>query len=586
MLVCSFLVFSSVWAQPVNLYVSPNGDGNKFTKEAPGSLLAAKEKVKTLRNGMNADINIWLLSGTYQLTAPLIFTCEESGLNGFSVIYKAVSDAKPVISSGKIISGWIMHDVAKTIYKAPVPDSFQTRDFFVNGIRAQRARGEDKPADFTKIATGYRLPVAGFYSGMNNWRNPENIEIVGFTEWRMFRCPVADINDSILNIQPEAWKNATDNKFGIKEPAWVENAYELLDEEGEWYLDNKAQCLYYKPRQGENMADVTAVAGNLEALIEGIGTPESPVQNIHFHGISFGYNTWLAPNKPYGFISNQASYYKIAAGREKMPSAITFKTARNIVFEGNTFFNLANPALEFGEGCQGIIILANTFRNLGASAIEIGGVKPSDHHPDNPSLMVKDNKIVNNYITGTGQIYLCTAAILIGYTANTIIAHNEIHDVPYTGISLGWGWGKEDKKAPTAVKNNKIEYNHIYDYIKKLKDGGGIYVLGDQPGLSINNNYIHHSYQMHAGIYLDNGTRHVQVENNVVANMFSNWIFMQLHVGIFATDNIARNNFSDTPNQLIAKGNTVSNNIVVTDGNWPAAAMKIIEEVGIHQPYK
>ncbi len=35
---------------------------------------------------------------------------------------------------------------------------------------------------------------------------------------------------------------------------YAENAYELLDQPGEWYLDRTAHRVYYLPRKGENLA--------------------------------------------------------------------------------------------------------------------------------------------------------------------------------------------------------------------------------------------------------------------------------------------------------------------------------------------
>ena len=40
--------------------------------------------------------------------------------------------------------------------------------------------------------------------------------------------------------------------------------------------------------------------------------------------------------------------------------------------------------------------------------------------------------------------YMSGVGVFAGYTEGTRIAHNEICRLPYSGISVGWGWGEED----------------------------------------------------------------------------------------------------------------------------------------------
>jgi hypothetical protein len=123
-----------------------------------------------------------------------------------------------------------------------------------------------------------------------------------------------------------------------------------------------------------------------------------------------------------------------------------------------------------------------------------------------------------------------------GYIEGTRIAHNEICHLPYTGISVGWGWGMEDAggggynqphryTTPTPAKNNRIEYNHIYDVMNRMDDGGGIYMLGRQPGTILRGNHIHDcknptsSRGWSQGLYLDEGSGFIEVTDNWVYGM-------------------------------------------------------------------
>ncbi|KRE92084.1 hypothetical protein ASG89_34070 [Paenibacillus sp. Soil766] len=87
----------------------------------------------------------------------------------------------------------------------------------------------------------------GFFapdSTMASWGNKSNIEIVSNVQWKSYRCDVSSISGTSVNMQFPCWKNGSrqgSNNFGV--PSWVENAYELLDSEGEWYLDRTAGYL-------------------------------------------------------------------------------------------------------------------------------------------------------------------------------------------------------------------------------------------------------------------------------------------------------------------------------------------------------
>lgn len=79
-----------------------------------------------------------------------------------------------------------------------------------------------------------------------------------------------------------------------------------------------------------------------------------------------------------------------------------------------------------------------------------------------------------------------TLGICAGYVSDINIEHNEISDVSYSGISLGWGW----TRTVNCMRNNRVHANLIHHYAKHMYDVAGIYTLGSQPHSRITENCV------------------------------------------------------------------------------------------------
>jgi hypothetical protein len=363
---------------------------------------------------------------------------------------------------------------------------------------------------------------------MQNWRNPSAIEIVGRHYWKLFRCGIQSIKDTTITIQQPCWNRSQLNKdISLDNPSWLENAYELLDSPGEWYLDNRSGWLYYLPRPNEDMSTATVVLPRLETLIQGLGTPEAPIHHIKFEGLMFAEATWLRPSTSDGFppaqaaifftgskIPNWSSNSDIMANAAQIPGHVNFKFAKDITFTLNTFTRLGATGLNMSDGSQDNVITGNHFYNIGSNAISVGDI--INPNTSDVRLITKNIKVSNNYIHNIANQYEGSVGIEVGYTENVLIQHNQLSNLPYSGISIGWGWGVPD---PTVAKNNTIQANLIDHPMSTLSDGGGIYSLGAQPGNIISENIItNQSSDKGAALYLDNRSRYITVVNNVIFN--------------------------------------------------------------------
>ncbi|BBH24245.1 hypothetical protein Back11_55900 [Paenibacillus baekrokdamisoli] len=600
---CLFIFTASASTQ-ASYYVDPaaGSDTNSGAIGSPFKTIEkARDTVRTINANMTGDIIVYLRGGDHVLTSALQLNQSDSGTNGNNVIYKSYPGETPVISGGQTITGWTLHDAVNNIWKADVSPSLETRQLYVNGTRAVRARTSGGLPGAIVNSTGYTTSD----TNMQNWANISDVEFVYKIAWVELRVGIASISGTTITMKQPAWEmayniGAVTIKDNSPNPTYMENSYTFLDEQGEWYLDRTAHKIYYKPRTGENMATANVVAAKLETLVEGTGTLTNPIQHIQFEGITFAYATWLEPNGSNGFAQIQAStlsnpdYSSDVDKRVIVPTNIRFTTAKNIRLERNKFIHLGASGVGFSGGSQNNVISGNEFTDISGSGIQIGGISMNDSYPQDTRYIVKNNEIKNNYIHDVAAEYRGCVAIFVGYTEGTLISHNEISDLPYTAISLGYGWGDRDfaekpdlilkaedqwraeYNVPQTSKNNVVTYNHIYNIMTYLRDGGGIYNLGAQPGGVIEGNYIHDVHDEFGAIYLDSGSRYLTVANNILHSYVTN---------VIDTSNdsdIEFNYWTINNGYWWARSGLVANNYTIGNGNVPSS---ILDNVGLEAAY-
>lgn len=136
-----FTFIPSLWAAQAEFYVSPSGsDKNPGTKAKPFQTIThARDSVAKINSNMTGDIVVHLAGGAYEISESVVFDVNDSGTNGHKVIYKAIAGQTPMVSGGKAIKNWEIHDKEKNIYKATVA-GLEFRQIYVNGVRGIRAR--------------------------------------------------------------------------------------------------------------------------------------------------------------------------------------------------------------------------------------------------------------------------------------------------------------------------------------------------------------------------------------------------------------------------------------------------------------
>ena len=255
----------SAHAAAATVYVSPGGSDSASGDSAHPflTLTKARNYVRTINGNMAGDIDVILKAGRFPLTSPLSLGAGDSGTNGYKVNWKAESGASPVISGGSIVTGWASLGGSPTVYKAHV-GAVDTRQLYVNGERETRARGVDNPSGFTKTATGFTAPS----TAMASYTNVADMEVTSRWGWKLYRCPVQSISGTTITMQQPCWNNANlQEGQEFQNPSWFENAFQLLDAPGEWYLDKAAGDIFYIPKSGQNMSTAQVVIPTSEGLI-------------------------------------------------------------------------------------------------------------------------------------------------------------------------------------------------------------------------------------------------------------------------------------------------------------------------------
>lgn len=597
-----FLFFTVFSMQAADIWVATNGnDANEGTKASPlATVHMALRKARELRRLKDASvkggIHIIIKDGTYYFDEPLFVRPEDSGTADSPTTIEADANAKPIFNGGIEIKNWkktttSINGLKKgTVWVADAPEIagelINYRQLWVNDVKAVRAKSTagttmerilswDKETETCwipfkdksiKFEPGMEMFIVQWWAIAN--LRIKNIEVKKDSARLSFEKPESRVQSEHPWPAPWISKNNGNSAF------YLNNGMSMLNEAGEWYLDRKNRKIYYIPRAGENMASAKVTVPVLENLVEIKGTIDSPVHDVKFKGISFQYSNWLRPSQQ-GHVPLQAGMYLLDAYKLKTPgtpnqaslenqawvgrprAAVEVNFANNTIFESCSFEHLSSTGLDLYKGTNNNKVQGNLFKDIGGNGINLGVFSEEAFEAHLP-LQVKDDRevcsnelIADNLITNVANEDWGCLGIAAGFVKNLTIEHNEISDVAYSGISMGWGWTHTEN----VMKNNKIVANKIHHYAKHLHDVAGIYTLSSQPDSRIEENYIDKVYNspyahdpfLWLYLYTDEGSQGFTIKNN--------WIPIQK---ILKNNNGPKGNIWQDNNQFVS--NSVKEN--------------------------
>ena len=592
---CLGLSTQSLANPALSVWVAPSGhDSGQGTEADPFQTIdRARLAVRSLPDRANRDVYVNIRNGLYRLQQPLILEAADSGQNGRAVIYRAVEGGVVTVSGAVPVTHWRLTSIPNgtaNVWAADV-GTVSTRQFYVNGKRATRAKTSNYPAGFrpcngpslTPLCTSFRggvefLPAPGLndpsWADPATWYRPGDIEAVSLISWKQYRIQLDSILPSwgsipgLLLFEQPGWNNANifvntagaQNVWGLWQMTWFENSLSFLNEPGEWYLDQGTHKIYFVAEPGMDMNQVQAELPVLEHLIVGAGTPQAPIHDLRFEGLTFEYATWLKPSSSEGYVVDQSLYFAVgnnnaaniighvipealndpnARNLQRVDGSVDFNFGNHVSFIGNTFQHLGSTALTLGSGTQDSLVQSNLFKDLSAAAISLGDIFLNDRHPPSKAYLTRGNQITNNLIRDIGLEYTDAPGIFLGFGQFNQVTHNTIVNVPWSGVAIGWGWGLLDPwsfpglasatsgmwgipETPTSMARNAIVANRVDHFLKVGIDGGAVYSTGFQGtrlsnGLSIARNVATNKRLDSGGntIYTDGGSRYISIRNNV-----------------------------------------------------------------------
>ncbi|MEZ5104292.1 MAG: LamG-like jellyroll fold domain-containing protein [Draconibacterium sp.] len=419
-------------------------------------------------------------------------TVNASGNSGNPITYGAYgSGEKPAIYGSELISGW--SKFSGNIYRASC--SSDVTQVFVDGTRMNVARYPNSGyIDITSVATATQFTASNLPSQSSDYYKNAKVHIRS-KDWRLETKDVtASSAQSISFDSGLIFALTKGQKF------FLNNKLEFLDLPGEWFYDSTTKTVYLWLQSGDS--------------------PENHV--VRGSTISSGFEMY---NRDYITVKDiSLLHFKSHAVKTDKCDYLTIDNNTITYCEGSAVYFYPNYV-------NGINIRNNTIHHIGQTAV-MGRCTSST---------LSNNQI--SEVSLFGEIGIAGLGTGNGFSIdgnNNKVQDNRISNVGYNGISF-------------KGENTVVEFNYINSACNTLTDGGGIYTYTGQdiskPGSAgsiIRNNLVLNcmgEYEESSGkyscngIYLDEGTHDVTVENNTVAKAGYAAVFFNI-----TSNNILRNN--------------------------------------------
>ncbi|UMB59194.1 right-handed parallel beta-helix repeat-containing protein [Lutibacter sp. A80] len=453
--------------ETIDIYVSPKGNNmNNGTKNNPFKTIEkALNNAQLIKRSEHQNIRVHLLEGDYHLTETLLITPE---LNNISIIGEGVD--KVTIKGSKIIdTKW--EPFTENIMVTTVNDTLKFDQLFINGQKQILARYPNYKEN------------GGYWQGsavdaidkerVVKWHNPKGgfVHALHKGRWGGFHYQITSVNkNGKLNLIG----GHQNNRPSEMHPKYrmVENIFEELDSDKEWYLDKESNKLYLWKDDNIDFNKAKIEVTVLKHLIEIKGSLENPVKNINISGVKFEHasRTFMEPYEP--LLRSDWTIYR--------GGALVLDVTKNITIKDCEFTNLGGNVIFVSGYNRNTKIAGNHIYNCGASAVSFVGDSSAVRSPsfqyfqsvaieDMDTIVGPKNELYpsncsveNNLIHKIGRVEKQVAGVQISMAMKIHVKNNSIYNVPRAGINISEGtWG-----------GHLIEYNDVFNTVLETSDHG------------------------------------------------------------------------------------------------------------------
>ncbi len=556
------LALSATVSATTVIWVSPDGsDETDGTQERPFATLArAKDALRErVGQGLRDDVAVRLRGGVYRLEETLELTPTELGDGGYMVTFAGHPGEKVVVSGAQLLpSAWRLMGDGRWVLSLPEAEkgAWIFRSLFREGVSLPRAREPDVGFYTVAEVADERRRLVLHESLPDEWGSIVGAEVNSVAHWHFNRQPVAAITSRSISGERGIGTDVSGSRITARSHSrvWLENALAFADTPGEWFLDTEKGELHYRAAEGEDPNTQEFSAPLLRELLIVRGTAEKVVRNLHIRGIEFAETDWEMPAE--GRLGVQAGAWAFDRDRTYSPgAALRFVYAWDTRIEHCVFRDLGDGAISFEIGTRGGLVSQCDFRRVGSNVIQVGRMPEytGQGHPmhrdfaDTRSLIDESGvipnaqemwdrskrlapeppaqiRIADNRFIDCGHLDYGSVAVGVAYANHVTIEHNLFRNLPYSAISVGWRW------APglSNCHSNIVHRNRIEQVMQQAGDGAAVYLVGEQPGTRVTDNFIRDSgrnYWSH-GIYPDEFSDHMVISGNYIMGVMDHAIFM------------------------------------------------------------
>jgi len=435
------LTSTSTWGQSdLVLFVANTGNdawsgtlpsANREQTDGPlATLVGAREKLRQQRTGGSSTVMV--RGGTYELPDIFVLGPEDSGSPDHPVTYCSYANERVVVTGGRVLKGWRKEG---KLWVADVPQDkgrWYFAQLYING-KLQRRSWEPNNSDWRKWPLTTRglpqnelhLPqeaVDLYYPNemLKNWPNLKDVEVTILPQYRWHNdvTPLKSVDEANKHA---VLSSPASYNINAKDPFRVENTMEGIDEPGEWCLSTREGKIYLLAPEGVDVPAAQIIAPKLYTLIEIQGDEKS---NRFVHDVVFRGLTFIGANR------HQSD--EVEASRRD--TAIYLSGVTNCAIEDCRVVGVAGNGIDLYHAAMNNRIVNNEITGAGGCGIRLRGEQPGTTDVN------KHNLIERNHIHDIATDAWASPAIEIWQSGDNIIAYNSIHNVGYSGISLGGTW--------------------------------------------------------------------------------------------------------------------------------------------------